>query len=750
MVVEVLCPICGAVFNLKPDYLGKKVRCKKCEHAFTVGGDKARESREDEGVSSKSSAAAKKKSDEDDDDERSTSRKGGAAAKRGRDDDDGDDDYDRPRRKRSRAGRDDDDDDDDGGRKRKRVYHGDEDDDDDDRPRQRAPESSGGGAGKVLIIIGGVVALLVLLCGGGIYGIYRVVNATGDAIDDQDMAVRNDLVGDAFGGMELPGMDRQPKDFEDALASLKSDKPFYRRGAANWLAKQPLNPARQQEVAQAVEPLVKGVDVGCIAAGARALRVWGTQDNGPALATALRQRPTEGIQFDAAKELMATIGKLKYAPGADAVTRFLPNFLVGADAERALDELGPGAEPEVLKLYHHPNQDCRDKGRRLLTRYGTKSVAILDQTVSDLGSPEKDRAKNALDWLAADQSNDALRAANADPARRTAVAVALNPHIDNPPPFGGDNAVSGALKRWATKENTASIIRNLKTRRNFRSQELIALLGQMKDPSAIPGLVELVADSFNRQAAGDALIAIGPACRDEVTKLLSHKDAFVRAEAERILGSIGGGKGDFKIVRCIEDLKSGEFRRLDETGRYLQTARVDEAKQAEVVEAALFAMSNASNKTDAPLVEVAKAVVVWAKKEDAAAILDKVKELDRSHCRKTRHVMLEWLGKQKFEKAILYLVACLPDNDDRPVVSKALQGMGPEFGSAIELEVLKIEPGLNKALLLAQIKILGAVGTKTSLKPLTTQKVRSKSDLEIVTACDEAIVAINARNSNNK
>jgi len=76
--------------------------------------------------------------------------------------------------------------------------------------------------------------------------------------------------------------------------------------------------------------------------------------------------------------------------------------------------------------------------------------------------------------------------------------------------------------------------------------------------------------------------------------------------------------------------------------------------------------------------------------------------------------------------------------------------MGPEFGSAIELEVLKIEPGLNKALLLAQIKILGAVGTKTSLKPLTTQKVRSKSDLEIVTACDEAIVAINARNSNNK
>jgi predicted Zn finger-like uncharacterized protein len=36
---EVLCPICGAAYNLADEQIGKKVRCKKCEHAFTAGGE---------------------------------------------------------------------------------------------------------------------------------------------------------------------------------------------------------------------------------------------------------------------------------------------------------------------------------------------------------------------------------------------------------------------------------------------------------------------------------------------------------------------------------------------------------------------------------------------------------------------------------------------------------------------------------------------------------------------------------------
>jgi predicted Zn finger-like uncharacterized protein len=78
MAKEVLCPICGEAYNLADEQLGKKVRCRKCEHAFTAGGEQRR------------------RLDEDDEDEvprrKSRSRKGRAS----------DDDYDdRPRKTKS-------------------------------------------------------------------------------------------------------------------------------------------------------------------------------------------------------------------------------------------------------------------------------------------------------------------------------------------------------------------------------------------------------------------------------------------------------------------------------------------------------------------------------------------------------------------------------------------------------------------------------------------------------------------------
>jgi predicted Zn finger-like uncharacterized protein len=63
---EVLCPICGAAYNLADEQIGKKVRCKKCEHAFTAG-DKP------------------KRRDDEDDDEDDDSRRRKSKSKKGRD-----------------------------------------------------------------------------------------------------------------------------------------------------------------------------------------------------------------------------------------------------------------------------------------------------------------------------------------------------------------------------------------------------------------------------------------------------------------------------------------------------------------------------------------------------------------------------------------------------------------------------------------------------------------------------------------
>ena len=74
MAKEVLCPICGATYNLAEAQLGKKVRCKKCEHAFTAGGEPTRRREDDD--------------DDEDDDDRIRDRRGKSRAKKGRDRDD--------------------------------------------------------------------------------------------------------------------------------------------------------------------------------------------------------------------------------------------------------------------------------------------------------------------------------------------------------------------------------------------------------------------------------------------------------------------------------------------------------------------------------------------------------------------------------------------------------------------------------------------------------------------------------------
>jgi predicted Zn finger-like uncharacterized protein len=72
---EVLCPICGAAYNLADEQIGKKVRCKKCEHAFTAGGAPKHRDRdddddeEDERPRGKSKSKARRSRDRDEEEE---------------------------------------------------------------------------------------------------------------------------------------------------------------------------------------------------------------------------------------------------------------------------------------------------------------------------------------------------------------------------------------------------------------------------------------------------------------------------------------------------------------------------------------------------------------------------------------------------------------------------------------------------------------------------------------------------------
>ena len=84
MAKQVLCPICGASYNLADEQLGKRVRCKKCEHPFTAG-----------------SKPKRRHDDSDDDGIQDAPRSKGRPRSNARRDRDRDDDDRRPRKTRS-------------------------------------------------------------------------------------------------------------------------------------------------------------------------------------------------------------------------------------------------------------------------------------------------------------------------------------------------------------------------------------------------------------------------------------------------------------------------------------------------------------------------------------------------------------------------------------------------------------------------------------------------------------------------
>jgi hypothetical protein len=200
------------------------------------------------------------------------------------------------------------------------------------RVAAKAPVKEGSSTLKVLAIVGGIAGFLLLVCCGGVsFVVYRLTYAVKD-INDQ---VAEEL--------EKSGVFiKEPADVSEALAYLKSDAAGKRQVGANWLAKAPLDPGRQAEVAAALEALLGEKEVGLQAAGARGLATWGTRDNVPALLRLLDANPTNVT--DLQRQAMATLGKLQDPRAAEPVARYL-GVAVGDDhARKALEAQGPTAE----------------------------------------------------------------------------------------------------------------------------------------------------------------------------------------------------------------------------------------------------------------------------------------------------------------------------------------------------------------------------------------------------------------------
>jgi HEAT repeat protein len=231
---------------------------------------------------------------------------------------------------------------------------------------------------------------------------------------------------------------------------------------------------------------------------------------------------------------MQTLVRLKDPRGVDAIAARLSNFFDREQATRALQEMGPIAEKTVVKYYHHKDADVRERARRLLQEYNTKPELILEQTVLDLKSPEKELRINCANWLASQPPVE-----NSRKAIGSALENLLT-DMDN----GVRLAGMKALRKWASKDNVPALIEVVKddafTPWAGEMRKLaMQILGELKDERGAPIMALHLLHFFEREDAARALIAMGPVSEKHVLTGLANQDAAVRKLVCSILAEVG-------------------------------------------------------------------------------------------------------------------------------------------------------------------------------------------------------------------
>jgi HEAT repeat protein len=181
---------------------------------------------------------------------------------------------------------------------------------------------------------------------------------------------------------------------DQLLADLASKQPGVARQAATQLAGTEPKEHRAAVAAKLAEQ-VQQADGFARTPLVKALGVWATANEVPALIALLSDK-----DINTRNEILKVIGKLKDERAAAPVARCLQNLATESNAERALKEMGPVAEKEVLALLTQPGGGGRQAAIRVLRDIGTQqSVPTLQAASQDFFL--QGQAREALAAIAA-------------------------------------------------------------------------------------------------------------------------------------------------------------------------------------------------------------------------------------------------------------------------------------------------------------------------------------------------------------
>jgi predicted Zn finger-like uncharacterized protein len=163
---------------------------------------------------------------------------------------------------------------------------------------------------------------------------------------------------------------------EKATDLLKGNETDRRRLAAEWLAQQKPDLKHRKDVAHALDRLTTDVNNETRVAGLKALAVWATTDNIPALVNVLKDDNI--FNKDARRWAMEVLANLKDEQGAEAIVLRVPNIFDRPDAIKALKTMGPVAEKTVMQGVVTTNDDgVATELIKVLGEIGTKNCVML-------------------------------------------------------------------------------------------------------------------------------------------------------------------------------------------------------------------------------------------------------------------------------------------------------------------------------------------------------------------------------------
>jgi HEAT repeat protein len=231
-------------------------------------------------------------------------------------------------------------------------------------------------------------------------------------------------------------------------------------------------------------------------------------------------------------------------------------------------------------------------------------------------------------------------------------------------------AAENAAPKWATKENAdafLAIIERPQREKNGMEKHLgqiaIALdvLARLKEPAAVPAMVKMLRNFFNRSNAAEALKRMGPELAEkELQKVANDRDANVSTAAREILAEFKDGGPE--LTRNLKELNAPKWETRIQAVQQIGKMYVHPGRRADVAKA-LEARLSDENATVVRC--AAHALARWGMPESEAAV---IKALAHGSA-EVRLEAAQALGAFGTLKAIPALEPLEQDKDRRVVVA---------------------------------------------------------------------------------